>query len=102
MNENNNIGLLEAEFKQVATTFGMQIEAKIALSAQILKEAMELADAHGIPFYSEISLIPQSYVPTTFNKKFKDINPDVVEELTGVSEYDQNDAYGWHVSQVCY
>lgn len=102
MNEDNDIGLLETEFKQIATTIGMQIEAKVALSEQILKEAMELADAHGVPFYSGISLIPQSYVPTSFNKKFRDINPEVVEELTGVSEYDQNDAYGWHVSQVCY
>lgn len=102
-NEDTKNTELENEFKKLIETVGKQIAAKVAEADRLMDEAIELADEHGIPFYSSgISQLGQAYVPNSFTEKFSELDRTLVEELTDVSEYTLDEAYGWQHSQVCW
>jgi hypothetical protein len=92
---------LEKEFKDLNDTIGKEIDNKINEASKLLREAVELANKHGLPFYAYVSELGQPYVPESFEEKWSDLNKEDVEELTGVSSYDLESAYGWKHSDVC-
>jgi len=92
---------LETEFKSLMETVGKEIDHKVNEASRLLREAVELADKHGIPFYAYVSELGQPYVPQSFEDKWESLDKEDVEELTGVPSYDLESAYGWKHSDVC-
>ena len=91
---------IEREFRIMANQVIDEIQEKVAVAAAYLHEATELSEKHGIPFYSDISIVRQPYIPTTFSTKHGDIDHEIVEAITGSNiGYDHN--RGWQHSQVC-
>lgn len=90
---------LEKEFKRVANSVLEQIEKKIEEAHTALNAAVELSEAHGIPFHSSISPLSQSYFPTSFQVKFESLDKYSVSDITGAySEYTDG---GWAHSAIC-
>lgn len=88
---------LEQEFCSVVDSHLDEIKAKVDEASKVLKEATKLSEKYGIPFYSHISPIGQSYNPSSFSKKFPGLDEDIVSDLTAShSEYS-----GWQHSAVC-
>lgn len=94
-------GKLEKEFEDLATSVGLEIQDKITQAEKLLNEACALADEHGIPFFTSVSLLGQPYVPEKFETKWCDLDRDFVTDLTEVMSNDLGSAYGWQTSQVC-
>lgn len=94
-------GKLESEFESLLSEIGDQIQDKVRQAEKLLKEACELADEHGVPFFTNVSLLGQPYVPESFETKWQDLDRDFVANLTEVASYDLGSAYGWQHSQVC-
>jgi hypothetical protein len=96
-----NNSKLEQEFTELVDTFGEQILAHCKDAARSLKAACDLADQHGIPFFTNVSLLGQPYVPETFKSKWGQLDKDFVTNLTDLTTNDLGYAYGWATSQVC-
>lgn len=94
-------GRLEKEFEALADTIGVEIQDKIKQAEKLLDEACALADEHGMPFFTNVSLLGQPYVPEAFNSKWRDLDRDFAANITEVATYDLSSAYGWQHSQVC-
>lgn len=92
---------LEQEFKTLTETVGKEIDQKVEQASKLLAEAVDLANKHGIPFYAFVSELGQPYVPQSFKDKWDALDKETVEELTSVSSYDLDYAYGWRHSDVC-
>lgn len=89
---------LEEEFKALLDTVGKEIDEKVSAAAKLLDEAIDLSDKHGVPFYSPVSNLGQSYCPTSFTDKFSSLDSDNVRELTEVYDLE---GYGWEHSDIC-
>jgi hypothetical protein len=94
-------GRLEREFEALADAVGAEIQAKLTEAERLLNEACALADEHGLPFHTNVSLLGQPYVPEAFETKWRDLDRDFVANITEVAPYDLSSAYGWQHSQVC-
>ena len=94
-------GKLEAQFEELASTVGEEIQEKIRQAEKLLQEACNLSDQHGIPFFTNVSLLGQPYVPEAFESKWTDLDRDFVANITEVAAGDLGSAYGWQHSQVC-
>lgn len=92
---------LEKEFETLADSVGAEIQSKLKEAEKLLNEACALADEHGIPFFTNISLLGQPYVPEAFETKWNDLDRDFVANITEVASYDLGSAYGWQHSMVC-
>ena len=92
---------LEQEFKTLTETVGKEIESKIQQARQLIIEAVDLAEKHGIPFYAYVSELGSPYIPETFENKYGVLDKELVEELTGVSSDDLENSPGWRFSSVC-
>jgi hypothetical protein len=91
---------IEREFRKMATQILDEIQEKVSVAAAYLHEAVELSEKHGVPFYSSLSQISQSYIPTTFSTQHGDIDPEIVEAITSTSiGYDHD--RGWAHSAIC-
>ena len=70
---------IEKEYKKVFNDIRPKIQEKLDLAVKAMNEAQELADAHGIPFSSQLSFFGNdSYIPESFadiRSKFSD-HPD--------------------------
>lgn len=95
-------GNLEQKFRDVYTKHIGSIQEKVSAAAKLLKEAEKLSEEHGIPFNNKESLVDgscQGYFPHSFDSIFGELmneDSDVVNELTGVYQYDGNT--GWQSS----
>jgi len=94
-------GKLEKEFESLADTVGVEIQSKIDEAERLIAEACALADESGLPFFTNVSVVGQPYVPETFQNKWRDLDRDFVANLTEVATSDLSSAYGWQHSQVC-
>jgi hypothetical protein len=94
-------GTLEREFETLIDTVGKQIEEHINAAHKSLLAATELADAHGIPFFTHVSELGQSYVPYSFRKKWVDLDPNYVVDLTEIDKEELSEAGGWQSSSIC-
>jgi len=94
-------GKLEKEFENLVESVGKEIQDKIQQAEKLLAEACALADMHGIPFFTNVSLLGQPYVPEKFETKWCDLDRDFVANITEVVASDLGSPYGWDHSQVC-
>lgn len=100
---------LEREWTETFHKVHPEIQAKLEQASNLIKEAVALSEAHGIPFRPEKAVLGfrMSYIPRSLKEKL----PPTVEDgwdddwydfwtsLTGAhggGEYD-----GWQSSQVC-
>lgn len=88
---------LELEFRKVAESALKEIQDKVSQASALLSEAVALSEKHGIPFYSEVSFLAQSYKPTSFESKFSEVDSDFVYSVTNAS----SSYAGWEHSDVC-
>jgi hypothetical protein len=90
---------LEREFRNTANQVLVQIQNKVSQASKLLSEAVKLSEEHGVPFYSEVSFLAQSYFPESFESKFEGVDSDLVYSITDASsEYGYA---GWEHSDVC-
>ena len=91
---------LEAEFIKVFNEHHPEIQAKLAAASKLIEEAVAISEKYGIPFRPEEDIMwcNPSYVPTSYEEKFKGLDWDFLYELTeaGGGGYD-----GWQMSQTC-
>src|ERR1700692_4068533 len=94
---------LEKEFIHLMDSVGKQIDAKVKIAEQAMKEAVELSKKFGIPFTSRVSSIANNYISESFReKKFSEINRKKVVDLIEVNSYSLNKIYGgWEHSKIC-
>ena len=95
---------LEKEFQDLIDSVGTEIEGKLEQAKLLLKEAVKLSEENGVPFYSPVSILGETYIPSSFVDKFKALNVDSIAELTGIPAEDlEQNRYGrgWNHSQVC-
>lgn len=90
---------IEDDFKEVFDEHWKEIQAKLDIAYEALEEACALSDKTGIPFISSVSMISQTYLPKAFKSKFKEIDLEVVSDLTDV--YTDYARVGWQHSAVC-
>jgi len=83
---------LEREFRNQAWQIEDRIKDQLEKAREALETAVAISEQYGIPFASNISLISQSYVPTTFGSKYNELDKKLVETITDV--YDTYDK-GW-------
>lgn len=82
---------LDEEFAELVVQTKPQIIALLKKSAELLKEAVALSDATGVPFAHN-----EDYIPNKFYVKFEGIDYSAVERLTDISEYCFDNEYsGW-------
>lgn len=91
---------LENEFLTLCSTIGEEIRSKVEQAEKCIAEACQLADRHGIPFYSEVSELGQSYVPNLFNERFHSLDQKTVAELLDMRTWDLDHWRGWKHSQI--
>lgn len=71
----------------------------LAEAEEALAKAVEVSDKYGVPFYSGISFLSQSYRPPSVSEKFPNVDSDFISELADAySEYGYD---GWEHSAVC-
>jgi hypothetical protein len=94
-------GSLEKSFEELVDTIGEQIKAHIKAAQQAILLATDLADTHGIPFFTEVSEIGQPYIPYSFRDKWADLDPNYVSDLTEIEASELARNGGWSTSQIC-
>lgn len=95
-------------FKKVCEEVNPQIQNKLKAASALIKEAIALAEEHGIPFrpVERIMFCTPSYFPNSFKNKWSliadndddDDNYDALYTLTGASGGQYS---GWQSSQTC-
>ncbi len=87
---------LEKEFQELVDEVHSRIFEKLSEASTALREAMQIADEHGVSFDSNISFLSQTYKADLL-EKFKELDSEFVQEVTDCyGEYD-----GWQHSSVC-
>ena len=92
---------LEQEFEKLVDSVGEEIRAHVLTATRALKAATDLADKHGVPFFTNVSFLGQPYVPESFKTAWGSLDKDFVTNLTELTSNDLGYAYGWLHSQVC-
>lgn len=89
---------IEREFRHLNDEFGRQIQTLLTEAGNLIVEARQIAEKHGLPFRSAVSELGQSYCPHSFRKLYPDLDEDAVKDITS-SDY--IDTFGgWCHSQV--
>lgn len=88
---------MEREFRALVPDAMKKIDEKLALASKYLDEAIAISEETGVPFSSNISFLGQSYKPTSFEKKFPEVDRELMTNLTG----SYNEYAGWQHSAVC-
>jgi len=90
---------LEKDFRLNVLYSQDLIQDQIKLAEQALQKAIDISEKLGVPFYSSISPLGQHFVPKSFNTKFKMLDNNVIENISGmyINDYD----VGWQHSAVC-
>lgn len=92
---------LEDEFLKIVNEHKDEIQAKLKEASAALSAAVDLAEKYGVPFYSNISFLSQSYTPTSYYEKFPELERDVVGDLIDVYPGGEWGGDGWEHSAVC-
>jgi hypothetical protein len=91
---------LAEEFEAHCIAIQVKIQKKIDAASKLLDEATTIAEENGVPFYSSISPLGQSYMPGDLGK-FSELDQDRIEEIAGVCGEYLFDYNGWQHSAVC-
>ena len=93
---------LEQKFRDTFAKYNPEIQEKVTEAAELLKQAVEISEQHGLPFYPQASIVDglaQGYFPKSFDAFFSELmqeDSDIVNELTGVYQYEEQT--GWQSS----
>lgn len=101
MEETKDITALEKEFEAAVETSKELINQKLKEAKYALQEAQNIAEEYGVPFYTDISPISQSYFPKSYHKKYSELDDDFVVELTNAYDEWHAEFSGWQHSAVC-
>lgn len=93
-------GGLEAKFRQTVDKYNPEIQTKLAAAVELIEQAENIANEHGIPFRPNMSItgFSMSYIPENFNALFGSLDSDLVYDATNASGQDYA---GWQTSQTC-
>jgi hypothetical protein len=91
---------LEKQFKETVESVQKQIKEKMEVARFAIREAVSLAEQHGVPFYANISPLGQTYWPSSFYGKFGKLDSDVVFDIASAWT-DEVEYGGWQHSAVC-
>ncbi len=73
---------LEEEFKQTAALAQFEIKKQLNIIEKAMQEAIKISETYGVPFRSNYSpLSPRTYIPHSFEVKWKTLNSDAVEDI---------------------
>jgi len=94
-------GNLEQKFRDAFAKHNPEIQAKIDQAAALLKEAEQISEKYGVPFYPNADIVDglaKGYYPESCDTIFGELleESDVVNDLTGVYKY--GDYSGWQTS----
>lgn len=97
---------LEKEFKEAVEKATEEIDKYLKEASEALEKAVEVSEKYGIPFYTDVSPIGQSYRPESFEKKWSKLIKDDEDEIDEEQIYDLLGDYlpeyeGWQHSMVC-
>ena len=98
LEEGNELSAVELEFKALCEEVLPQIEARINIARQAIKEAEELSEKYGVPFSSDITPISMGYMPASLDDRFRDLDSNIMYDLAGTY---LDDYEGWEHSAVC-
>lgn len=101
MEETKDITALEKEFEAAVEASKVRIYEKLKEAQHALQEAQNIAEEHGVPFYANISPISQSYFPKSYHEKYRELDNDLVVELTDAYDEWHGENNGWQYSAVC-
>jgi len=90
---------LEDKFTKLVEDHRQEIDDKIKEACAVLDEAVKLSEQYGIPFYSSISFLSQSYFPKSYEAEFGTLDHNFVCDLT--NSYPSGYGPGWEHSAVC-
>ena len=95
---------LADEFETLCTDVQKQINAKMDVARQAIRDAVAISEQHGVPF-SGLSFLSNSYVPSSFkDSKFKNLDQEIIGDIAGVYDSYGNGTFeygGWVHSAVC-
>lgn len=96
----NSKKALEIKFKEAVEQATKEINVHVKNAREELKKAVEISEKYGVPFYSDVSLLSQSYRPSSFDDKFYELNEehDLMFELLTDGLPVQS---GWQQSMIC-
>jgi hypothetical protein len=93
---------LASEFETLCADVHEQIEAKMKVARKAVKEAVAIAEKHGVPFRADVSPLGNSYLPQSFHEsKFAELDQEVVCEIADVWGDYLFECGGWQHSAVC-
>ena len=95
--EIGELSAVELEFKALCDEALPQIEARINIARQAIKEAVELSEKYGVPFSSDITPLCMAYTPVSLDDRFRDLD-DAMYDIAGtyINGYE-----GWEHSAIC-
>jgi hypothetical protein len=95
---------LAKEFDVLCKDVHKKIRAKLDEASKALDEASAIADQYDVPFYTGVSPLDNSYIPTNFSKsKFKNLDVVDVIRISGAYNvhYIEEMSGGWVHSTSC-
>lgn len=96
--ETEDTSELEAEFQAHWEKYEDKIQKHVQDAYDALEKAVNLADEHGIPFYSSVSFLGQNYTPAIL-EQFSELDQEKIDEITGL--YSEYPGEGWQHSGIC-
>lgn len=98
--EEQELGELEKQFKAVYDEHIQEINVHLEKASEELQKAVKISEKYGIPFGTNISFLGQNYTPRSLEKKWKDLDQDIIQEVSDY-EISFNEYDGWQHSAVC-
>lgn len=92
---------LEAEFQKLCDEHMEEIDAQLQIASDAIAKAEELSEKYGLPFSAGVSPLSQSYTPTSYYEKYRNLSTGFVSDLTGAYPGGEYDNEGWEHSAVC-
>jgi hypothetical protein len=86
---------LEKKFEQAYSEGKRLIEEHLKKASEELNKAIQVSETLGVPFYSGISFIGNTYTPRSFSKIWDELDEDFLYD------YEASSYPGWEHSAVC-
>lgn len=94
---------IEKQFEEAVRIARKKIDKHLQKAMDELKEAEKISEEMGIPFFSQLSPIAQSFTPESFADKWADkLGFDRIDWASEIIGANIEDEYpGWQHSDVC-
>jgi hypothetical protein len=89
---------LEKEFLKAKEEAEKEIQKYVDEASHALRKAVKASENYGIPFYSHISFLSNTYTPRSYDEKWSEVDQDWASDVADI----YSDGYpGWQHSAVC-